>query len=104
MSGGEVNYNKGGNTGYIEKVSPGVSIGGGTGATGGGSVTLNISGQNTILRTGSIGGGKITGSGNIGSANVKITGGDITGQVVMAKGADTPCSFCLLYTSDAADE
>ena len=93
MSGGEVNYNKGGNTGYIEKVSPGVSIGGGTGATGGGSVTLNISGQNTILRTGSIGGGKITGSGNIGSANVKITGGDITGQVVMAKGADTPCSF-----------
>ena len=54
---------------------------------------MTISGENTILRTGSIGGGKTTGSGNIGSANVTITGGDITGQVIMAGGASSSCSF-----------
>ena len=91
--GGKVNYNKDGNTQHEETVSPGVSIGGGTGYTGGGSVKLTISGENTVLRTGSIGGGKITGEGNIGSANVTITNGDITGQVIMAGGAATNCSF-----------
>lgn len=76
-------------------IPAGVSIGGGTGKTGGGSVTLNISGESTILRTGSIGGGKTTESGNIGSANVIISGGDITGQVIMAGGAAKNCSFTM---------
>lgn len=92
--GGEVNYDKKGvGKNHTETITPGVSIGGGTGATGGGSVELTISGENTILRTGSIGGGKTTGSGNTGSANVTITGGDITGQVIMAGGASSSCSF-----------
>ena len=94
--GGEVNYDKKGvGKNHTETITPGVSIGGGTGATGGGSVKLTISGENTILRTGSIGGGKTTGSGNIGSANVTITGGDITGQVIMAGGASSNCSFTM---------
>lgn len=94
--GGTVNYNKKGKGNHTEEISPGASIGGGTGNTGGGSVTLNVSeknGSKTILRTGSIGGGKTTGSGNIGSANVTITGGDITGQVIMAGGAANKCTF-----------
>ena len=94
--GGTVNYHKGNNMNHTEEISPGASIGGGTGNTGGGSVTLNVSeknGSKTILRTGSIGGGKTTGSGNIGSANVTITGGDITGQVIMAGGAANKCTF-----------
>lgn len=94
--GGEVNYDKKGvGKNHTETITPGVSIGGGTGATGGGSVKLTISGENTILRTDSIGGGKTTGSGNIGSANVTITGGDITGQVIMAGGASSNCSFTM---------
>lgn len=91
----EVNYNLNTNKNHTENVSAGVSIGGGTGDTGGGNVTLNISGKNTILRTGSIGGGKTTGSGTIGSAKVEINGGDITGQVIMAGTGDKSniCSF-----------
>ena len=82
-----------------ENVSAGVSIGGGTGATGGGNVNLNISGNDTILRTGSIGGGKTTGSGTIGSAKVNISGGDITGQVIMA-GTGDKNSYCEFIMSD----
>lgn len=78
-----------------DDISAGVSIGGGTGKTGGGSVTLNISGENTVVRTGSIGGGKTTGTGNIGSADVTISGGDITGQVIMAGGAAKNCTFTM---------
>ncbi len=73
-------------------IDPGVSIGGGTGETGGGSVELNISGG--TLRAGSIGGGKSK-SGNIGSANVTITDGDIVGQVVMAGGVSKACTFTM---------
>lgn len=93
--GKKVSYNKNYNPSHTEEVFPGVSIGGGTGATGGGDVTLTINTNkgNTVLRTGSIGGGKCTGSGNIGSAKVTISGGDITGQVIMAKGATSNCSF-----------
>jgi len=82
-------------------IPAGVSIGGGTGLKGGGSVTLNISGKDTILRTGSIGGGKATGkdaSGNpykLGNATVNVSGGNIIGQVVMAGGAENPCSFTM---------
>ncbi len=87
----------GGTYGGTQTVDPGVSIGGGTGATGGGSVTLNISGESTILRTGSIGGGKTTGSGTIGSATVTIEDGDIVGQVIMAGTGDPnkKCSFTM---------
>lgn len=82
-----------------ETIDPGVSIGGGTGKTAGGTVTLNISedsGNKTIIRTGSIGGGLATQKGaKVGSANVTVAGGDITGQVVMAGGAANPCSFTM---------
>ncbi len=99
-------------------VDAGASIGGGTGGTSkayklnsnkkpyevsnenesgaikvtGGTVNLNISGG--IVRAGSIGGGQVNnGTGRIGSAKVKITGGDISGQVVMSGGDGTECTF-----------
>ena len=77
-------------------VKAGVAIGGGTGGNkgDGGNCVLNVSGGTII--TGSIGGGKTLGEENnmkIGSATVNITGGNITGQVIMAKGAATDCSF-----------
>lgn len=94
--GGTVNYNKSNDTKHTEEISPGVSIGGGTGCTAGGSVTLNISGKNTILRTGSIGGGLATKEGSkVGSATVNVSGGNIIGQVIMAGGAENPCSFTM---------
>ncbi len=79
----------------VVDIPAGVSIGGGTGKTGGGSVILNISGG--TLRTGSIGGGKCTGSGHLGSATVTIDDGDITGQVIMAGTGDPnkKCSFTM---------
>ncbi len=83
----------------VVDIPAGVSIGGGTGLLGGGSVVLNIDQANpeipTILRTGSIGGGKTTGSGNIGNAKVTVLGGDIVGQIIMAGGATNPCSFTM---------
>lgn len=91
ISGGEIIAKSTEGTYGTETITAGVSIGGGTGKTGGGSVELNISGG--ILRTGSIGGGKTTGTGNIGHANVKITGGNMVGQVIMAGGAANPCTF-----------
>ncbi len=77
----------------VVDISAGASIGGGTGKTGGGSVEMNISGG--ILRAGSIGGGKTNGSGNIGSANITITDGDVAGQFIMAEGASRNCSFTM---------
>ncbi len=76
-------------------ISPGVSIGGGTGNAQGGSVELTITEDKnkTILRTGSIGGGLATTTNNIGSATVKITGGDITGQVIMKGAPGKNCTF-----------
>ncbi len=82
-------------------IPAGVSIGGGTGLDAGGSVNLTISGENTIVRTGSIGGGNSTGKdehGNpnpVGSATVTISGGNIIGQIVMASGAANSCSFTM---------
>ncbi len=84
-----------------ETISAGASIGGGTGSTAGGSVTLTIRETDpekakTILRTGSIGGGKGTSNSTIGRATVTIEGGDITGQVVMAAtGTGASCSFSM---------
>ena len=100
ISGGTIIAKSTEGTFYSEDISAGVSIGGGTGKTGGGTVKLTISeesGKKTILRTGSIGGGKTTGTGNIGSAKVNISGGDITGQVIMAGTGDENnyCEFTM---------
>lgn len=100
ISGGIIIAKSTEGTFYSEDISAGVSIGGGTGKTGGGTVKLTISeesGKKTILRTGSIGGGKTTGTGNIGSAKVNISGGDITGQVIMAGTGDENnyCEFTM---------
>lgn len=96
ITGGTIIAKSTGGTYGTETISQGVSIGGGTGKTGGGSVELNISGS-PVLRTGSIGGGKATGSGTIGNATVTIKGGDITGQVIMAgTGVQSKkCSFTM---------
>ncbi len=81
-------------------VDAGAAIGGGTGFTQGGTVTLNISQKSalnpTIIRAGSIGGGKCSDENNadkIGGAHVTIKGGDISGQVVMSGGDGTNCTF-----------
>ena len=75
----------------------GAGIGGGTGGSkdemNGGTATITISG-NPIIRTGSIGGGKTNSpSGFIGSADIRIYGGDIQAQFVMAAGASTKPKF-----------
>lgn len=82
-----------------EAVPAGVSIGGGTGgkASGknGGDVTLSIGGSATLV-AGSIGGGKtISTTGKIGAATVTVTGGDIQGQIIMAAGSSTKCTFTM---------
>lgn len=88
-----------GSTAARATVAAGVSIGGGTGGVfgNGGDCTLKIEGDPTIY-TGSIGGGKTLSSDpehHIGSATVTITGGMMQGQVIMAKGAATECSFTM---------
>ncbi len=104
ITGGTIIAKSTGGTYGADTIDPGVSIGGGTGLTAGGSVTLNIdeeNGEKTIIRAGSIGGGSATGkdeAGNpykIGNANVTVSGGDIIGQVIMAGGAENPCSFTM---------
>ncbi len=75
----------------VVNIPAGVSIGGGTGLSFGGTVEMHISGG--TLRTGSIGGGKSTGGGLTGSAQVYISDGDIVGQVIMAAGARDICIF-----------
>ena len=61
----------------------GVSIGGGTAYLNGGYANLTISGENTVVKTGSIGGGHCTGNGPLGYAKVTISGGSIQGQIIM---------------------
>ncbi len=96
ISGGTIIAKSVGGTYGNETIDPGVSIGGGTGKTAGGSVELSISGEKTIVRTGSIGGGLATATGaKVGSANVEISGGNIIGQIIMAGGATNPCSFIM---------
>ena len=80
-------------------VDAGVSIGGGTGGAGpnknGGDVTLTIKDNPTVV-VGSIGGGKtISPSGNIGAATVNIQGGTIQGQIIMAAGSSSKCTFTM---------
>ena len=108
-NGGASNVTIGGNA-YVEAksisgkigsydVPAGVAIGGGTGGKAanknGGNVTLTIK-ENAIVRAGSIGGGKtISSTGTIGAATVNITGGNVSGQVIMAGGSSTKCSFAM---------
>ena len=78
--------------GYLESYS----IGGGSGGTAanasGGKADIDISGGTIV--TGTIGGGNTSSTtGSIGFAKAVITGGDITGQFIMAKGANEPCTF-----------
>ena len=80
-----------------QEVKAGAAIGGGTGGTNGngGDCVLTISGNPTIY-TGSIGGGKtLSSTKNIGSATVNISGGTLQGQVIMASGAASDCSFSM---------
>lgn len=76
-------------------VPAGVSIGGGTGCLSGGSAVLNISGNATVIDTGSIGGGSATEKGKpLGYAKVTVSGGTIQGQVIMqTTGTEENCSF-----------
>lgn len=73
------------------------SIGGGTGSVGGhgGAAEVTVSGG--TIKTGSIGGGSTlnTTNGKLGYAKAKITGGDISGQFLMAAGGTEPCSFVM---------
>lgn len=67
-------------------IAEGAAIGGGTGATNGGTARLEVreadKEQNpTVLQAGSIGGGQ--GGISIGKANVYIYGGSVQGQVIM---------------------
>lgn len=83
----------------VATVPAGVSIGGGNGGVNaggdGGDCTLTVSGSPTII-TGSIGGGKsLSASNKIGSATVNISGGTMQGQVIMASGSGSPCSFTM---------
>jgi len=121
--------------GKTAKVSASTSIGGGTAGVpfrralkidssvtdekllqpqgNGGTAVLSISGNNTVVNAGSIGGGGTNElkddlykndekwpmtrgadqGGSIGAAKVTISGGNIQGQVIMAKGAKMDCSF-----------
>lgn len=75
----------------------GTSIGGGTAYTSGGSADLTISGEDTEVYTGSIGGGNSTNGGSLGYAKVMITGGLVQGQVIMQETGvqDQFCSFTM---------
>ncbi|MBQ9784654.1 MAG: hypothetical protein IJW29_04050 [Clostridia bacterium] len=80
-----------------QNVPAGAAIGGGTGGVvgNGGNVTFTVK-ENASLKTGSIGGGSTTGDRatyKIGSANITITGGNISGQFIMAEGASQSCTF-----------
>lgn len=80
-----------------QEVKAGAAIGGGTGGTNGngGNCVLTISNNPTIY-TGSIGGGKtLSTTKSIGSATVNISGGTLQGQVIMASGAASDCSFSM---------
>ncbi len=96
---------KGGNGGPDEEIGKllpgGAGIGGGsastsgasTGGYNGGTATITISG-NPIIRTGSIGGGlTFCDNGKIGSADIKIYGGDIQAQFILASGSTGRPSF-----------
>ncbi len=121
IGGGSSTTLKGGNAtinitgGYIIAKSDNRNangIGGGTGGSSlganGGTAKVTISGS-SIIRTGSIGGGKTNNTdGHIGSADIDISGGDIQAQFVMAAGAGVAPSFTmsggLIRNSDTEDQ
>ena len=78
-------------------VEAGVSIGGGTGHLSGGYADLTVSGENTTVKTGSIGGGAASAGNPLGYARVAISGGRIQGQVVMQQTSveNEYCSFLM---------
>jgi len=73
------------------------SIGGGVGSESGNGGNAKIDIDGGVIVTGSIGGGSTTNTngGKIGYAIADISGGDITGQFVMAAGGAQPCSFTM---------
>lgn len=72
------------------------SIGGGTGSTGGDGGAAEITINGGVIQTGSIGGGAtLNPNGKIGYAKAYITGGDISGQFLMAAGGTEACSFVM---------
>lgn len=103
--GGVIGGGNGGNTGNGGTaeihVSGGTltstSIGGGVGSVGGhgGAAEIDISGG--VIKTGSIGGGNTlnTTNGKLGYAQAVISGGDISGQFLMAAGGTEACSFTM---------
>lgn len=73
-----------------------LSIGGGIGGTqgNGGAAEVEISGG--TIETGSIGGGStLNPTGKLGYAKANISGGDISGQFLMAAGGTEPCTFSM---------
>ena len=97
ISGGEITAKSISGKVGTHDVPAGVAIGGGTGGKygNGGSVTFNLSG-NTVLNTGSIGGGSTiatSSSYKIGHAIINIGGGTLSGQFIMAAGASNPCKL-----------
>ncbi len=84
------------------------SIGGGTGSVGGHGGAAIVEVTDGFIETGSIGGGKTNNpNGNLGYAKATISGGDISGQFLMAAGGTEPCTFKMtggtLHGVDTAD-
>ncbi len=70
------------------------AIGGGTGGENGDGGAADITINGGKIETGSIGGGTtLNANGNLGYAKALITGGDISGQFLMAAAGDQACSF-----------
>ena len=72
------------------------SIGGGVGGASGNGGAANIIISGGTIETGSIGGGStLNPTGKLGYATANISGGDITGQFIMAAGGTQPCTFTM---------
>lgn len=102
LCGGIIGGGDGGKTGNGGKATVTVnngnltakSIGGGLGSEGGNGGPADIKINGGTIVTGSIGGGNtLNPTGNLGYAKAKITGGDISGQFLMAAAGDKQCSF-----------
>ena len=113
---GSIGGGEGGNTGNGGDATVNIyggnltaaSIGGGTGSVGGHGGAAIVKVTDGFIETGSIGGGKTNNpNGNLGYAKATISGGDISGQFLMAAGGTEPCSFTMtggtLHGVDTAD-
>ncbi|MBQ7035665.1 MAG: InlB B-repeat-containing protein [Clostridia bacterium] len=104
-AGGSIGGGAGGGTGNGGKaiviVNNGklyaASIGGGLGSIGGNGGAAEVTIHDGFIETGSIGGGKTLNetNGKLGYAKATITGGDISGQFLMAAGGTDPCVFTM---------